>query len=128
MTIEYMTGNIFDSEAEALVNTVNCEGYMGKGIAYQFKLRYPENNEDYVRACKNAELRPGTLHWFKEQGKVIINSPRKIDGVRSRGSAISKRGSKRSFPLSECLGSRASLCRRSEAEMVVLIGVMCERS
>lgn len=37
MTIEYMTGNIFDSEAEALVNTVNCEGYMGKGIAYQFK-------------------------------------------------------------------------------------------
>lgn len=77
MAIEYMTGNIFDSDAEALVNTVNCEGYMGKGIAYQFKLRYPENNEDYVRVCKRAELRPGMLHWFEERGKVIINFPTK---------------------------------------------------
>ena len=35
--IEYRTGNMFDSDADCLVNTVNCEGYMGKGIAYQFK-------------------------------------------------------------------------------------------
>ena len=75
--ITYTTGNIFDSGAECLVNTVNCEGYMGKGIAYQFKLRYPENNKDYVRACKSGELRIGTIHWFTEDGKLIVNFPTK---------------------------------------------------
>ena len=39
--IKYVRGNIFESQAQCLVNTVNCEGYMGKGIAYQFKSRYP---------------------------------------------------------------------------------------
>ena len=49
----YTTGDLLQSDAEALVNTVNCEGYMGKGIAYQFKLKFPNNNKDYVKACKN---------------------------------------------------------------------------
>ena len=40
----YTTGDLLQSDAEALVNTVNCEGYMGKGIAYQFKLKFPNNN------------------------------------------------------------------------------------
>lgn len=75
--IEYTTGNLFDSDAECLVNTVNCEGYMGKGIAYQFKLRYPDNNKDYVRACKTGELRIGTIHSYKEDGKLIVNFPTK---------------------------------------------------
>lgn len=75
--ITYTTGNIFDSRAECLVNTVNCEGYMGKGIAYQFKLRFPENNRDYVRACKNGELQIGTIHSFSEDGKEIVNFPTK---------------------------------------------------
>ena len=73
----YTTGDLLKSEAEALVNTVNCEGYMGKGIAYQFKLRYPKNNEDYVKVCKRGELKPGKLHYFKEEGKIIINFPTK---------------------------------------------------
>ena len=42
----YTTGDLLQSDAEALVNTVNCEGYMGKGIAYQFKLKFPNNNKD----------------------------------------------------------------------------------
>lgn len=75
--IEYVTGNIFESQAECLVNTVNCEGYMGKGIAYQFKLRYPENNRDYVRACKSGELHIGTIHYYMEDGKWIVNFPTK---------------------------------------------------
>jgi O-acetyl-ADP-ribose deacetylase (regulator of RNase III) len=73
----YMTGDILDSSADALVNTVNCEGFMGKGIAYQFKLRYPNNFKDYQRACKTGELRPGKLHCFSEEGKLIINFPTK---------------------------------------------------
>lgn len=75
--IQYVTGNIFESKAECLVNTVNCEGYMGKGIAYQFKMRYPQNNKDYVRACKSGELRIGTIHFFFEEGIWIINFPTK---------------------------------------------------
>ena len=47
--IEYRTGNLFDSDADCFVNTVNCEGYMGKGIAYQFKMRFPENNKQYIK-------------------------------------------------------------------------------
>ena len=48
MLIKYTTGDMFQSGAECLVNTVNCEGYMGKGVAYQFKLKFPENNKAYI--------------------------------------------------------------------------------
>lgn len=75
--IKYVTGNLLDASTEALVNTVNCEGYMGKGIAYQFKLKYPLNNKDYIKACKNGELTIGKLHYFKENEKIIINFPTK---------------------------------------------------
>jgi len=75
--IKYISGNIFESKTECLVNTVNCEGYMGKGIAYQFKLRFPENNKDYVRACKNGELKIGKIHSFIEDGTIIVNFPTK---------------------------------------------------
>lgn len=75
--ISFITGNIFESEALCLVNTVNCEGYMGKGMAYQFKLLYPENNRDYVRACKSGELHIGSIHSYFEDGKLIVNFPTK---------------------------------------------------
>lgn len=73
----YKTGDLLKNEAEALVNTVNCEGYMGKGIAYQFKLQFPDNNKDYIKACKNGKLQPGKLHFYKEHEKIIINFPTK---------------------------------------------------
>lgn len=73
----YTTGDLLQSNAEALVNTVNCEGYMGKGIAYQFKLQFPDNNVDYVKACKSGQLKPGKLHYFREREKIIINFPTK---------------------------------------------------
>lgn len=75
--IIYTSGDLLKSSAEALVNTVNCEGYMGKGIAYQFKLQFPGNNKDYVRACRTGELQIGKLHHFKEGNKIIINFPTK---------------------------------------------------
>ena len=75
--IIYVTGDLLQSEAQCLVNTVNCEGYMGKGIAYQFKLAFPENNIDYVKACKAGKLYIGTLHYYYEKGKIIINFPTK---------------------------------------------------
>lgn len=75
--INFTTGNLLESTTDCLINTVNCEGYMGKGIAYQFKIKYPENNKDYIRACKIGELRIGKLHYFSEDGKIIINFPTK---------------------------------------------------
>lgn len=75
--ITFTQGNILDSTADCLVNTVNCEGYMGKGIAYQFKMRYPENNRGYVKACKSKALQIGELYSCAENGKIIINFPTK---------------------------------------------------
>ncbi|WP_082091623.1 type II toxin-antitoxin system antitoxin DNA ADP-ribosyl glycohydrolase DarG [Domibacillus tundrae] len=75
--IKFVTGNILESSAECLINTVNCEGYMGKGIAYQFKLKFPKNNRDYEKACKTGFLTIGKLHCFQEDNKLIINFPTK---------------------------------------------------
>lgn len=75
--IEYVKGNMFECNADCLVNTVNCEGFMGKGVAYQFKMRYPENNKSYIRACKSGELTVGKIHYFIEDGITIINFPTK---------------------------------------------------
>lgn len=74
---QYTTGDLLESPADALVNAVNCEGIMGKGIAYQFKRQYPGNFQDYRRACQTGALRPGRLHHFSEGGKWIINFPTK---------------------------------------------------
>ncbi|GFI10427.1 hypothetical protein IMSAGC007_02896 [Lachnospiraceae bacterium] len=77
MLIKYEVGDMFLSNADCLVNTVNCEGFMGKGVAYQFKMKFPENNKDYVEACKSGRLYIGTLHFYRENGVTIINFPTK---------------------------------------------------
>lgn len=75
-------GDLFDSDAEALVNTVNTVGVMGKGIALQFKENFPENYRLYREACKNNTLEIGKLLITKEsipsgESKTIINFPTK---------------------------------------------------
>lgn len=75
--IKFTVGDIFQSTAECIVNTVNCEGVMGKGLALEFKKRYPENYISYVTACKLGRLKIGKLHFFKEKGKLIVNFPTK---------------------------------------------------
>ncbi|MBO6239493.1 MAG: macro domain-containing protein [Butyrivibrio sp.] len=75
--IIYKSGDIFESNAKCLVNTVNCEGFMGKGIAYQFKLRFPDNNKAYIEACDRKTLRPGTVLTYLEKGLLIVNFPTK---------------------------------------------------
>ncbi|MGA2766008.1 MAG: macro domain-containing protein [Spirochaetia bacterium] len=71
--IEITTGNILRSKTQALVNTVNLEGFMGKGIAFQFKQEYPGNNAAYVEACKKKEIDIGKLFVFQEKDKYIFN-------------------------------------------------------
>ena len=58
--IRLCQGDLLEAEADALVNTVNCVGVMGKGIALQFKEAYPENFRQYRRACREGKVRPGT--------------------------------------------------------------------
>ena len=75
--IKFETGDILSSSAQCLVNTVNCEGFMGKGIAYQFKEKFPENNKNYVAACKAGKFAVGKVLFFEEEGRIIANFPTK---------------------------------------------------
>ena len=79
--IEYKTGDLFKEDVEALVNSVNCVGIMGRGIALQFKRAFPENFKAYAEACRRTEVQPGRMFVF-ETGELanphyIINFPTK---------------------------------------------------
>ncbi len=80
--IKVFEGDMMQSGAEALVNTVNTVGVMGKGIALQFKEAFPSNNKAYIDACKNKELEIGKLLAIWDENlqlgrKLIINFPTK---------------------------------------------------
>jgi O-acetyl-ADP-ribose deacetylase (regulator of RNase III) len=80
--INYITGNILESNAQAIINTVNTEGVMGKGIALQFKKSFPNNFKAYAEACKKELIGIGNLFVFRDSNlstgeKVIINFPTK---------------------------------------------------
>lgn len=59
--INYTTGDILRADAEAIVNTVNCVGIMGRGIALQFKNAFPDNFKAYEAACDREEVQPGKM-------------------------------------------------------------------
>jgi len=77
--IEFKTGNIFDENVEALVNPVHCVGVMGKGLALEFKKRFPENFDGYLWACKRDYIEIGRIFQIKdrESGVRIFNFPTK---------------------------------------------------
>jgi O-acetyl-ADP-ribose deacetylase (regulator of RNase III) len=79
--LEYKTGDMLAEETDALVNTVNCVGVMGRGIALQFKNAFPDNFKAYAEACKRQEVQPGRMFVF-DTGRLtnpryIINFPTK---------------------------------------------------
>ncbi len=63
--IHYATKPLFSSAADALVNPVNCSGYLGKGLALEFKRRFPECVEPYNAACSAGWLRPGRVIFIR---------------------------------------------------------------
>lgn len=78
--ITYTTGDLFEAQTEAIVNTVNTVGVMGKGIALQFKNRFPENYQIYKKACDQSLLKIGDLLITENNSlffKYIINFPTK---------------------------------------------------
>ena len=66
MAIKQIKGNIFNTKCQTIVNTVNCVGVMGKGIALVHKLRYPEMYLEYKEHCKNKLIKPGVLWIYKK--------------------------------------------------------------
>ncbi len=78
--IQFKQGNLLAETTEALVNTVNCVGVMGKGIAWQFKQAFPENFREYKNACDAEKVKPGQMFIFATHQilpKYIINFPTK---------------------------------------------------
>ena len=79
--IEYIEGDIFASNADAIVNPVNCVGVMGAGLAKQFKTRYPDNFQAYQEACRQDEIQPGRVFAFDrgpgKRPRYIFNFPTK---------------------------------------------------
>lgn len=82
--IRFVDGDMFSIPADILVNTVNCVGVMGAGVAAEFKKRYPEMYKDYVNRCRRKELKPGCPYLWQNpsmfgEGKdeLIINFPTK---------------------------------------------------
>ena len=81
--IEIAKGNLLEAPVEALVNTVNTEGIMGKGIALQFKQAFPEMFRDYEKACKAGQIRLGRVHVYDRGG--LTGSPRWIINFPTKG-------------------------------------------
>lgn len=77
MAIEYKFGDMFGEPAEAIVNTVNCVGVMGKGVALEFKRRWPENFRAYKRLCDAGKLYPGKMFIF-QMGDLLENMDRQF--------------------------------------------------
>jgi O-acetyl-ADP-ribose deacetylase (regulator of RNase III) len=72
-------GNIFNTKAMAVVNTVNCVGVMGKGIALEFKLRYPEMFKEYQKVCFKKSHKPGQILPYRKSTPWILNFAIKND-------------------------------------------------
>ena len=79
--IRYKQGNLLVEDCEALVNSVNCVGVMGRGVALQFKETFPKNYKAYVAACNRGNVQPGRMFVFETQlltnPRYIINFPTK---------------------------------------------------
>lgn len=75
--MKVLIGNMFESSCQCLVNTINCVGVMGRGVALEFKKRYPENYFDYVKRCEAKEVKPGLPYFYQNKDRLILNFPTK---------------------------------------------------
>lgn len=75
--VRILEGDLLKSKMDALVNTVNTVGIMGKGVALAFKNRYPDMYRDYVKRCERGEVRLGEPYVYRAADHVIVNFPTK---------------------------------------------------
>ena len=76
--IEYLNKTVFNSDCDGIVNTVNCVGVMGAGLALEFALRYPDLKKQYELDCKDKKVKIGEIISYKVCDKVVLNFPTKI--------------------------------------------------
>ena len=103
-------GDIFTSDAEVIVNSVNCVGVMGKGIALEFKKRYPEMFAEYRKVCAQKDLNPGRVWVYQSKGKIIFNAAVKDDW----------RDAARISWVESCLKRIVELCRDMKIRSIAL--------
>jgi O-acetyl-ADP-ribose deacetylase (regulator of RNase III)/uncharacterized phage-like protein YoqJ len=103
-------GDIFTSNAEVIVNSVNCVGVMVKGIALEFKKRYPEMFAEYRKVCARKDLNPGRVWVYQAKGKIIFNAAVKDDW----------RDSSRIAWVESCLSRLVELCRDMKIRSIAL--------
>ena len=82
--IEIVRGNLLQANVEALVNTVNTEGVMGKGIALQFRRAYPAMFDAYLTDCKAGRVKLGHMHVY-DLGGLVSSGPRWIINFPTKG-------------------------------------------
>jgi O-acetyl-ADP-ribose deacetylase (regulator of RNase III) len=75
----YTNQNIFDISVQALVNPVNCKGAMGKGLAKEFKNRWPKMYDTYLYACRRGNIHVGHISLWQGEDILIINFPTKYN-------------------------------------------------
>lgn len=75
--IYFKKTSVFNSGCEAIVNTINCDGVMGKGLALEFSLRFPNMFEEYKKQCESNLINVGKIYKYYENNQVIINFPTK---------------------------------------------------
>jgi hypothetical protein len=87
--IKIEEGNFIESNVEAIVNTVNCVGVMGKGIALQTKQAFPDNFEAYEKACRKEEVQPGRMFVYETKNiNTLSISPLKDIGSVNQDTRI----------------------------------------
>ena len=69
--MKILLGNLFESKCKTIVNTVNCVGVMGKGIALEFKRRFPLMFEEYQALCKKGEVKPGQPYLYRLVAETV---------------------------------------------------------
>ena len=113
--LTYVVGSLFESPAHTLVNTVNTDGVMGKGIAKRFKTIYPKMFKEYQRLCEREQFTVGQLWLHKTPNKWVLNFPTKTtwrkpskveyikQGLKTFADTYSDRGiTSIAFPLLGC--------------------------
>ncbi len=117
--IEYKTGDILGERSQALVNTVNCVGVMGRGIALEFKKAFPDNFKAYEQACKLGKVVPGAMFVHQTNSltspRFIINFPTKRHW----------RSNSRIEDIESGLGALVSDLRRLNIESVAIPALGC---
>lgn len=129
MAIKIIRGNLFTTKCQTIVNTVNCVGIMGAGIAFEFRLRYPEMYEQYKLHCDNKKLNIGLLWLYKSKDKWVLNFPTKKhwrypskkeylnDGLRKFAESYKQKGIESiAFPL---LGADRGGISQNESQQIM---------